>query len=554
MNKPKIAFLITANLCALSVVGFATALLVNSKTSNKFNADNDIESFALHVNKNELDISKHYSSDFIFSDEDDVLNNLDLTHAEREESKKFWADQLLKFSYGDGFKNKKFFIQNKKGTPLSLFNKQNVKYVYNFSSFANEITGELFLRVRYYDEQYKGLTDSEKLSKKVYKYKIFKISGFKKITKADIENKYKDSLINEWPFEENGFLHDKFIETSAVLDSSTLFKTYDEFYQAYVNEKDNKLQNFIEKYFSFPQYEKKYYERRSLFKLDKNSITFSKIEGKENEFRFSYKLKYNAKAAFIDKEASVIGLFRNDESFLTFDKVLTSNKKLNFLELKKYSENIEVVPASSTPNALSQIDPRSLSLVSINSNDQLHKFQKEKVFTDFVLTYKKDTLDPTKYLPFNGTDLKPEDFKLEYDQYAPIDTSNSDYDEGEIILKYKFQIKPEREDLIKKYGSSFFNGKYVLKGFKQKPSEELFKKQLDKIIADVENKKDKLVTEVQDNDIKFSNYKSESYEVDGLTIKEQKDDYIQIAFKLKRKSDNATSEEKTIKISGFKKA
>ncbi|MGP1451702.1 MAG: MAG1430 family protein [Metamycoplasmataceae bacterium] len=560
MNKPKVALLIAANLCAATVITYSAIIIAKSKT-NSINPDDNIDTYQLHVENQE--ILKKSPRDLIRSDEDTILNDLDVPSGKRDEYKKYWANQFFNFKEKNTDIN--FSITNNRGTPLKYIN--NKKYLFHFSSFANEETGELFLRMRYISVEHKSLSEKDREEKKLYKTKIFKLSGFKKITKEQIKNDFEDRLIQNWKFNQTTNLHDLFVPSFSTKpeDENKLYKNYNELIEAYNKEKDNKLKNFIKKYFSFDEYEKQYYKLSSRFKIDENSITFEKKKDSENTFIFKYKLKYNSNTAFLDNTESLDGLKKVNDKFYSFDKVLETKVKLNFLELRKITKNIEITP-SSKDIKFNELNEKDLSFGEINSNKELHKFQKtsNKIFKQLILGYKKDPNDPEgkKYLPFEGfPELKPEDFELEYDQYTPYDSSQqgingSDFDEGEITFRYKLKIKPERKDLIEKYGSSEINGFYKISGFKSKDSNELLKEQLNKIRANVENKKEIKANEVQLNKIIFDNYKDNKYEIIELKFKKTPaagDEKIIISFKLKRTFDGSTSEEKTYEIDGFKK-
>ncbi|WP_406618197.1 lipoprotein 17-related variable surface protein [Mycoplasmopsis lipophila] len=87
---------------------------------------------------------------------------------------------------------------------------------------------------------------------------------------------------------------------------------------------------------------------------------------------------------------------------------------------------------------------------------------------------------------------------------------------------------------------------------KPKEKAENFDEQLNKIKADVNNKKDILAKNVTLNDVKFSNYDQEKYGVKVIDIK-AKDQTLEVKFRLFNKKSQKESTEKVITISGFKK-
>ncbi len=87
---------------------------------------------------------------------------------------------------------------------------------------------------------------------------------------------------------------------------------------------------------------------------------------------------------------------------------------------------------------------------------------------------------------------------------------------------------------------------------KPKEKAENFDEQLNKIKADVNNKKDLLAKNVKPNDVKFSNYDQEKYGVKVIDIK-AKDQTLEVKFSLFNKKSQKESTEKVITISGFKK-
>lgn len=459
MNK-KLTFslLIGANVVGISGLVVTTVLLVKDRVSNPVLS---LDNYVL-LTTNDFDRSTYYASEFVHTDDDSLLIKYGWSDQRKKESKEFWTKQFVKLTHEYGKDNTfydKFILQEKKsGAPFFYLNSQNL-YTFSFSSFANDKLGKLILKIRYHDKEYDSLSNDERETKKIYKYKYFVVDGFKKVNPNSLKKDNINKIPRDWKFEPNAALHNSFIKTKK--DEEPKFKNYADFWTEY--EKKEKKYEFINSFFSFRDYEREWNNYDSNFKLDKNSLTMQKIEGKDNEFYINYKVFAMVKDATINKDYGINDLLKIDEQFYKYEEIKQTKIKMNFLELNKFADKVQIISNKSDLSKLNKNKLESERKDVTEDMKSIHKLQTGKVFPSLILKF-EDGYD------FEGLQFKAEDFYLEYEPTysSPIvddDAAKAERKEGKIRFKFRLKINNKRTDLIEKYGSSYVERTILVEGF-----------------------------------------------------------------------------------------
>lgn len=179
-------------------VGTSVALLSAKAVNNKNNTENQnivpIKRTGLSFNLAELELNvkdeilkTKYASDF--SDSYPRLFKNDVSAFYELKYKNYWENQF-KLKDTNDFADKNFSLITKK---LRNINELYLDYNVTFYSYANDFTGELFLKIILVDKEDQKLYDDKKLeSSKIRRFEhLYKVSGFKKLEKEENSNYYK---------------------------------------------------------------------------------------------------------------------------------------------------------------------------------------------------------------------------------------------------------------------------------------------------------------------------------------------------------------------------
>ncbi|QDY87069.1 hypothetical protein FRW55_02790 [Mycoplasma anserisalpingitidis] len=179
-------------------VGTSVALLSAKAVNNKNNTENQnivpIKRTGLSFNLAELELNvkdeilkTKYASDF--SDSYPRLFKNDVSAFYELKYKNYWENQF-KLKDTNDFTDKNFSLITKK---LRNINELYLDYNVTFYSYANDFTGELFLKIILVDKEDQKLYNDKKLeSSKIRRFEhLYKVSGFKKLEKEENSNYYK---------------------------------------------------------------------------------------------------------------------------------------------------------------------------------------------------------------------------------------------------------------------------------------------------------------------------------------------------------------------------
>lgn len=170
-------------------------------------------------------------NNFSLNASDSAKNNLASSYAtvnsttNVQVSNNYWTDELIfkRLASDEELQTKDFILKDANGTFLNYFKD---KYIIDFSSFANDLEGELYLKV-----SLREIASTSSLPKVVDH--VFKVSGFKKVT---FEDNKKYLFINSARLNMEGLIPFKNVEglkqkynSSSNEDKAQLINSFVEF-------------------------------------------------------------------------------------------------------------------------------------------------------------------------------------------------------------------------------------------------------------------------------------------------------------------------------------
>ncbi|QDY88715.1 MAG1430 family protein [Mycoplasma anserisalpingitidis] len=193
----KLKNIILGSILAISI-GTSVALLSTKAVYDKNSPKNKnivpIKTTGLTFDLSELELivkdnilKTKYASDF--SDSYPRLFKNDVSAFYELRYKNYWEDQFKLKDIND-FADKNFSLVTKK---LRNINELYLDYDVTFYSYANDFTGELFLKIILIDKEDQKLYNDKKLeSSKIRRFEqLYKVDGFKKLEKVENSNYYK---------------------------------------------------------------------------------------------------------------------------------------------------------------------------------------------------------------------------------------------------------------------------------------------------------------------------------------------------------------------------
>ncbi|WP_406614918.1 hypothetical protein ACJA25_02140 [Mycoplasmopsis hyopharyngis] len=178
----------------------------------------------------------------------------------------------------------------------------------------------------------------------------------------------------------------------------------------------------------------------------------------------------------------------------------------------------------------------------------INKIDVEKsIIQDLEQELKKVSLEVIFKPDTRASEIKSEEIKLggfNRAKYSIVEKTLKTFD---TYIEISFKLRDDINRVISETKTITVSGLRREISLEVKIDNELYK-----VKADVENKKNLTVSEITINQVKFSDFNEIEYQIIDQTISKYDKDSIEISFKLKNKKHSLYSNERIIKIDGFK--